>query len=206
MAIAIYELGSLTWELHHIRNPNDNDIIYDPRVQPLEDPVLRGRCELNTDLDAQEKARAIKLLSDFGNDKSYIPELGVGNCQDWVVDAVTMLERAGSLMAENEGAFWRGMINLSAEQMKARCLESGRVWVQRSPDLGFDGVPDARFSDEGDEVKQKGGVGKLAQNPIFKDRMRALMGGGSQGGESPQAAKSAERPFYVSSPFFNHTG
>ena len=207
MAIAIYEVDSSSCELHHIRNPNDSDFIYDPRVQPLEDPVLRGRCELNTRLTAQEKTRATNLLYDFGNDKSHIPELGVGNCQDWVADAVTVLERAGSgLVEQNEGSFWRGMINLSAEQMKDRCIESGRRWVERSPEFDFDGVPDARFADEGDEVKRQG-VGKLTQNPVFQDRMRALMGGdGSETGRSAQGESPAERPFYVSSPFFSRTG
>lgn len=126
VAIAIYEPGSPTCELHHIRNPNDQDFIYDPRVQPLEDPVLRGRCELNIHLTAENKDRAVSLLTEFGNEKSHIPELGMGNCQDWVADAVTMLERNGTgLVLEGEGMFWRGLINLSADQMKARCIESG---------------------------------------------------------------------------------
>ncbi|KXG50692.1 uncharacterized protein PGRI_044590 [Penicillium griseofulvum] len=41
MGIAIYEDGSSTCEMHHIRNPTDEDFIYDPRTQPLEDPALK---------------------------------------------------------------------------------------------------------------------------------------------------------------------
>ena len=46
MGIAVYEQGSPTCEMHHIRNPNDVYFIYDPRTQPLEDPVLRSRCAI----------------------------------------------------------------------------------------------------------------------------------------------------------------
>ena len=49
-------------EMHHIRNPNDVDFIYDPRTQPLEDPVLRSRCELATFSDAAKKEHAVFLL------------------------------------------------------------------------------------------------------------------------------------------------
>lgn len=208
MAIAIYEVGSPICELHHIRNPNDQDFIYDRRVQPLEDPVLRGRCELNTHLTAESKDRAVSLLTEFGDDKSHIPKMGMGNCQDWVADVVTMLERADiDLVPGGEGTFWREMINLGADQMKDRCIETGREWAERSARSDFEGVPDARFADEGDEVKKKV-VGKLTQNPVFGDRMRALMGGNGNGQtrESFPSEDSTERPFYISSPFFSRTG
>ena len=109
MGIAVYEQGSPTCEMHHIRNPNDVDFIYDPRTQPLEDPVLRGRCELATFSDAAKKEHAVFLLSAFGEDTSNIPEFGTGNCQDWTAAAVHMLEQAG-VVQQGEGT-------------------SGRIWL-----------------------------------------------------------------------------
>ncbi|KAB8231463.1 uncharacterized protein BDW43DRAFT_312984 [Aspergillus alliaceus] len=77
MGIAIYKIGSPTCNMHHIRNPNDTDFIYDPRTQPLEDgPVLRGRCGLTTFTTAEQKGRAEHLLSAFGRDETNIPEFG----------------------------------------------------------------------------------------------------------------------------------
>lgn len=114
MGVAVYEHGSSTCEMHHIRNPRDTDFIYDPRTQPLEDPVLRGRCEL-VSFSNEQKDRAVQLLSEFG----------VGNCQDWVAAAVLMLERAG-MVGAGEGDFWKDMINLSAGEMRDRCLQTGR--------------------------------------------------------------------------------
>lgn len=108
MGIAIYEIGSSICDMHHIRNPSDTDFIYDRRVQqPLEDPVLRGRCELNS-FSSEQKDRAVQLLSTFGQDASNIPEFGVGNCQDWVAGAVLTLEHA-HLVNQGEGEFWGGV-------------------------------------------------------------------------------------------------
>lgn len=194
MGIAVYEIGSSTCEMHHIRNPNDTDFIYDPRTQPLEDPVLRGRCEIAT-FSNDSKERVIRLLSSFGSDKSNIPEFGVGNCQDWVAAAALMLEQA-DLLKQGEGAFWKSMINLSADEMRDSCLRTGRRWVAGS-ELSFEGEPDARFND-----KTTVQVGKLAQNPMFQARMQSLLGNPQQG-EEPSAQESSERPFYISSPFFS---
>ncbi|KAE8391824.1 hypothetical protein BDV23DRAFT_152676 [Aspergillus alliaceus] len=98
--------------MHHIRNPNDTDFIYDPRTQPLEDgPVLRGRCGLTTFTTAEQKGRAEHLLSAFGRDETNIPEFGVGNCQDWVVGAIGMLN--GRLRGRLMRGLWiRGMRDL----------------------------------------------------------------------------------------------
>ncbi|KAI9934622.1 hypothetical protein ASPWEDRAFT_61822 [Aspergillus wentii DTO 134E9] len=189
MGIAIYEQGSSTCEMHHIRNPTDQDFIYDPRPQPLEDPVLKGRCELAS-LSDEQRIDASALLTSFGKNESNIPEFGVGNCQDWVAAAVGVLERVG-LVGSGEGGFWRGMVNKSAEEMKSECLRTGRRWID-GPELVFEGDPDARFGDEGDEARP---VGKLGNNEAFL-RMKSLFGERKDG-------ESQERPFYVSSPFFS---
>ena len=198
MGIAVYEQGSPTCEMHHIRNPNDVDFIYDPRPQPLEAPVLRGRCELATFSDAAKKEHAVLLLSAFGEDTSNIPEFGTGNCQDWTAAAVLILEREG-VVQQGEGDFWKGMVNLSADQMRDSCLRTGRKWIM-GPESTFEGVPDARFSDKTDSTVR---VGKLSQNSAFQARMQSLMGNRQHGDEWSAQEHPPERPFYVSSPFFS---
>lgn len=195
MGIAIYEQGSSTCEMHHIRNPKDEDFVYDPRPQPLEDPALKGRCELAS-LSDKKKQEAEALLTAFGEDESNIPEFGVGNCQDWVAAAVQMLEQAG-IVSSGEGEFWKGMINRSSEEMKIECLRFGKKWIG-GPESTFEGEPDARFGGESGITKP---VGKLAQNEMFQARMKSLLGA-QTGGESKGDGKP-ERPFYVSSPFFS---
>ncbi|PYH72053.1 uncharacterized protein BO88DRAFT_382652 [Aspergillus vadensis CBS 113365] len=203
MGIAVYEIGASTCQMHHIRNPTDEYFIYDPRVQPLQDdPVLRGRCELIT-FRQEETEHVNNLLSAFGNDASNIPEFGVGNCQDWVAGAVAMLEDAG-VLGTGEGAFWKSMINEGAESIKRACGDSGRKWID-GPEVVFAGEPDARFRDE----RNKKEVGKLKDNEAFRERMQVLMGKSSGGGSSDNGEGGkggvAERPFYVSSPFFSQT-
>lgn len=192
MGIAIYELGSSTCEMHHIRNPKDEDFIYDPRPQPLEDPVLNGRCELAS-LSSEKRQEAETLLTAFGNDESNIPEFGVGNCQDWVAAAAEMLEKSG-IVSAGEGEFWKSMINRSSEEMKTGCLQAGKKWID-GPESTFEGEPDARFGGEPSKMKP---VGKLAQNEMFQARMQSLLSAKTGDGEG-----EAERPFYVSSPFFS---
>ncbi|KAE8153692.1 hypothetical protein BDV25DRAFT_148957 [Aspergillus avenaceus] len=198
MGIAVYQVGSPTCNMYHIRNPNDTDFIYDPREQPLEDPVLRGRCELAT-FSTEQKAKIAQLLTAFGEDGENIPEFGVGNCQDWVASAITMLESAGEVKS-GEGDFWKSMINKSADQMRESCIARGRTWI-KGADLTFEGEPDARFSDQHDARP----VGKLAQNALFQQRMRSLLGAGSTANASKPESQPAERPFYISSPFFSQT-
>ena len=110
--------------MHHIRNPADEDFIYDPRTQPLEDPVLKARCELAS-LSSEKMQQADSLIYAFGNDDSNISEFGVGNCQDWIAGTVGMLERAGDV-SSGEGGFWKSMINRSSEEMKNECLPPPR--------------------------------------------------------------------------------
>ena len=197
MGIAIYKEGSSTCEMHHIRNPTDEDFVYDPRTQSLEDSVLKGRCELAV-LSSEQKTHAVALLSDFGNEKSNIPEFGVGNCQDWVAAAVGMLETAG-VVGSGEGEFWKQMINRSAEEMKSECMRTGRRWVD-GPESTFEGDPDARYADrERDSMKP---VGKLSQNEAFRARMQSLLG---ENDSRKSDDGHSERPFYVSSPFFSRT-
>ncbi|KAJ6015348.1 hypothetical protein N7540_009939 [Penicillium herquei] len=195
MGIAIYEKGSSTCEMHHIRNPTDEDFLYDPRTQPLNDPVLKGRAEFST-LTSEQSQQVASLLSAFGKDDSNIPGFGIGNCQDWVAGAVSKLEHAGFVSSE-EGKFWKSMINRSSEEMKEECLQTGRTWID-DPESTWEGEPDARFADKEKDTAKP--VGKLAQNEVFQARMQSLLG--SKGsGESDETL--AERPFYVSSPFFS---
>lgn len=199
MGIAIYKHGSSTCEMHHIRNPTDEDFIYDPRTQPLEDPILKGRYEFAS-LSSEQSQQAASLLSEFGNDESNIPEFGVGNCQDWVAGTVEMLEHAG-VVSSGEGGFWKSMINRSSEEMKDACFQEGTTWID-GPESTYEGEPDARFMDrEWDIVKP---VGKLAQNEMFRARMQSLLGP-KRSGESDHDETPVERPFYVSSPFFSKT-
>jgi hypothetical protein len=197
MGIAIYKYGSSTCELHHIRNPTDEDFVYDPRTQPLEDPVLKGRCELAS-LSSEQSQQAASLISAFGNDESNIPQFGVGNCQDWVAGAVGILEDAG-VVPSGEGEFWKSMINRSSEEMKNECLLKGKIWTDGAEST-YEGEPDARFMDrERDTVKP---VGKLVHNEVFRARMQSLLGH-KPGGETDHDEMPVERPFYVSSPFFS---
>lgn len=211
--ITIYELGASTCTMYHIRNPSDTQFIYDPRPQPLSDPVLRGRCEL-TLLTPESKDRAAQLLTTFGDNPAHIPEYGVGNCQDWVADAVHILETEGVLDTPGEGRFWRSMVNKSAEGMRESCLRTGRVWIP-GPESTFEGEPDARFLDPTGIAT--GEVGRLAHNAVFQARMQALWGvtlgkgsgGEEDGGIADDAAAvgggASERPFYVSSPFLSRS-
>lgn len=190
MSITISDPSSSTCEMHHIRNPTEDPVfIYESRTQPLDDndPVLRGRCEIASSLSAAQRQEAVSLITAFGNDEANIPEFGVGNCQDWVADAVGVLERAG-LVSIGEARFWKGMINKSAQQIKDECLRKSRKWKDGPAEMTFEGEPDARFDTE------KMPVGKLAQNEMFQQRMQSLLG--------PREAPG-EKPFYVSSPFFS---
>ncbi|KAL5342901.1 hypothetical protein BJX70DRAFT_394341 [Aspergillus crustosus] len=184
MGTALYEHGSAIYQMHHIRNPTDEDFVYDPRSQPLEDPVL-------------------KVDANFGNDGLNIPEFGVGNCQDWVAAAVGMLEMT-SVVEKGEGDSWTKMINKSSEEMKNACLQAGKQWID-GPESVFEGEPDANFKDA--EKGSTRAVGKLAQNEDFKARMQALLGNGNEGKEEDgRKSKPVERPFYVYSPFFSRMG
>lgn len=84
MSIAIYEYGSSTCEMHHIRNPTEDQVfMYESRIQPIDDdPVLRGRCEIASCLSSEQRREVVDLITAFGNDKVNIPEFGVGNCQN----------------------------------------------------------------------------------------------------------------------------
>lgn len=90
--------------------------------------MLKGRCKL-VSLSNEQKTRVVGLLSDFGHDKSNIPEYGTGNCQNWVAGAAYMLERAG-VVDFGEGAFWESMIARSAEGMGDESLWTGRKWIR----------------------------------------------------------------------------
>lgn len=197
MGITLYELGASTCNMYHIRNPNDTDFIYDPRTQPFDDPVLRGRCELTT-FSAEAKDQAASVLSAYGEDKSNIPVFGEGNCQDWVAGATLMLERAG-LLKPGEGDFWRDMINHSSDETERSCIRANRKWIPGAG-LSIVGEPDARFFDAKASTAKP--IGKLEHNATFQARMQSLLGHRQEGNISREESPP-ERPFYISSPFFS---
>ena len=195
VGLAVYEIGSNICEMHHIRCPQDDQYIYDRRTQPLEDSVFRGRCEL-TQLSKPEKQQASQILEKFGLDSTNIPEVGVGNCQDWLAGVVKELERHG-ILPDGEGNYWRNMINLTSDQMKKRCEGDGKQWVDGPGQIPFSGVPDARYSD-----REEGNVGKLAHGSIIEGKLEPLFASISGLGPSTSEDNDPQRP-YVSSPFFS---
>lgn len=42
VGLAVYEIGSDKCQMHHVRIPDEEHFIYDPRFQPLRDPALWG--------------------------------------------------------------------------------------------------------------------------------------------------------------------
>ncbi|EFR00277.1 hypothetical protein MGYG_03280 [Nannizzia gypsea CBS 118893] len=196
VGLAVYELGSDICEMHHIRCPQDDMYIYDPRTQPLEDSVLRGRCEL-VQVSTSKKQTVIEILDKFGLDSTNIPEVGVGNCQDWLADAVQELEKHG-ILPDGEGDYWRNMINLTSDQMKKRCEDDGKQWIDGPGLIPFDGIPDARYSDV-----ERRNIGKLAQSPIIQEKLESLIG--NKVGSGPLVPDDDPHRLYVSSPFFSQT-
>lgn len=67
----------------------------------------------------------------------------------------------------------------------------------------FEGVPDARFGDTPSESTRT--VGKLGQNEMFRARIQSLLGTNGDAENTGYHEGPAERPFYVSSPFFSRT-
>lgn len=123
---------------------------------------LRRRGEAEGQGQGEEQYRETgRLLAAFGNDTGNIPEVGVGNCQDWVAGAVGMLERTsttasaggGGIVKPGKGAFWTSMTGKSAENMCDACLWTGKEWIP-GPGSTFEGVLDARFVDR--EVRRVG--------------------------------------------------
>lgn len=83
--------------------------------------------------------------------------------------------------------------------MRDSCLHTGRKWIV-GPELMFEGVLDARFSDKTDLMVR---AGKLSQNSVFQACMLSLMGNRQHDDELSAQEHPSERPFYVSSPFFS---
>lgn len=187
--------GSDTCEMHHVRCPDDEHYIYDPRIQPLNDPVLWGRCELLT-LSAAGKLHAVEVLTAFGRDPDNIPVMSIGNCQDWLAGTALALEQAG-VFNPGEGTFWLSQINCSADAMAQNCRDSGRRWIDGNKQAVDPSKIDARFAD-----KETRTVGKLQQINGFKSAMGDLSDVFAKRADS-QA--HTERPIYVSSPCFSQT-
>ncbi|KAM5454785.1 hypothetical protein MaudCBS49596_002082 [Microsporum audouinii] len=197
VGLAVYELGSSTCEMHHIRCPQDDQYIYDPRIQPLEDSVLRGRCELAR-LSTSEKERVTQIIEKFGQNAANIPEVGVGNCQDWLAGAVKELEQNG-ILQDGEGVYWQNMINLTSDQMNQHCKGDGKRWIDGPGQIPFNGVPDARFSD-----REERRIGRLAEDSAIQGKLESLFN--SKAGSSSLMPKDSDpQRLYISSPFFSQT-
>ncbi|RJE27618.1 hypothetical protein PHISCL_00043 [Aspergillus sclerotialis] len=139
MGIAVFEHGSPI-----VKSPHPQS----KRYRPLEDLILRGRCELIS-FSQDQKDRAIQLLSAFAYYQSNIPEFGVGDCHDWVAAAVSMLERARFVSGHWQDGMWI----------------SGQGVV-------CEGKPDEKFPYWRDLERP---FGKLDQNPEFQEWMKSLV-------------------------------
>ncbi|EZF30968.1 hypothetical protein H109_02706 [Trichophyton interdigitale MR816] len=153
------------------------------------------RCEL-AQLSNPEKQQASQILEEFGLDSTNIPEVGVGNCQDWLAGAVKELERHG-ILPDGEGNYWRDMINLTSDQMKKRCEDDGKHWIDGPGQIPFSGVPDARYSDH-----EERNVGKLPHGSVIEGKLESLFTSKSGPGSSASGDNDPQR-LYVSSPFFS---
>ena len=160
VGIALYTPRNSTCRMHHIRCPDDENFIYDPRSFPLAGPVLWGRSVL-AEVPELELQRAEAVLTAFGANHKNIPEMGIGNCHNWMAGGVAELERHGVLQS-GEGDFWKSQINRSGDEIAESCRQTGRVWVEGEKQVVDPSDIDARFADV--EVRK---VGKLADNPAF---------------------------------------
>jgi len=171
VGLAVHEDVPLpsTCHLHHVRCPTHIRYMYEPRPkQPLAtDTLVWGRSTIVGALPSQEATRANEVLGAFGAVEASLPEWNAGNCQNWTVDAVGVLEDKG-ILSKGERVFWAALIGKGAEEAGRRCLADGRVWIvgeHRKPTTNVD----AKWGSG--EPKT---VGKLAGNSAMKDRMKAL--------------------------------
>ena len=192
MGFTLHEKDADTCEMHHVRCPDDEHFIYDPRVQPLNDTVLWGRCEI-IEMDEAKKERVETVLKAYGMDQDNIPIMGTGNCQNWVAGAAAALEK-DSLLRDGEADFWLSQINISGDAIAANCRQSGRKWVEG---LKLDIDPAliyARFND-----KEHRTIGKIGEDESFKSTQDQLHAALAQRASSTE---KVERPYYISSRFF----
>lgn len=165
-----------TCHLHHARCPSQIHFIYDPhRDQPFfkQDPVLRGRCDLRSDLSPTELWKAEQVLAAFGADESHLPFYGEGNCHNWLAGAVGALEKAG-LLQSGVAMFWDSMINKGPVVMSKSWEARGGVYV-RNPTFGqgADLEADAKWKDKESVVVGRLGADRgEAVAALFADRPR----------------------------------
>ncbi|KAL5001597.1 hypothetical protein BDV10DRAFT_182162 [Aspergillus recurvatus] len=96
MGIDLHELNATSCTIY--RSPDDQTFIFDTRTQPLNDPVLRGWCEIAR-LTADQVNKITPLPTEYGNDTDNIPEMGLGNYQDWVVSLVVLMSIPDLILA-----------------------------------------------------------------------------------------------------------
>ncbi|KAI2602026.1 hypothetical protein GGR54DRAFT_555427 [Hypoxylon sp. NC1633] len=180
IAIAIHRSTSQpkTCHLHHARCPDQVRFMYESRPEQIfdADPAPRGRCNIRSDLSAEEARVANAVLAGFGADETQLPYFGQGNCHNWTAGAVGALEKAG-LAQPGDGERWTAMIGKGPIGMETSWIrDAGREWVpcekfnQARPD-----VVDAKWGDDGVATRGAGSVSD------FKDRvgnLHKLLNGG----------------------------
>ncbi|KAF8242200.1 hypothetical protein K440DRAFT_656619 [Wilcoxina mikolae CBS 423.85] len=115
--LALHHNASDVCRMHHIRCPDDESFIYDPRSQPLEEASLWGRVEIAV-LSEEMKYIAEASLTEFGNDRGNIPDMA--------------LEGAGVVRKEDgEAGFWREMRNCGHEEVAEKVKARGGRWIPR---------------------------------------------------------------------------
>ncbi|KAI2616942.1 hypothetical protein GGS26DRAFT_596706 [Hypomontagnella submonticulosa] len=173
VAVAVHRSTAqpTTCHLHHARCPDQVRFIYESRPEQdfNADPAPRGRCNLRSDLSAEDVHAANTVLARFGADESQLPYFGEGNCHNWAAGAVAALEEAG-LAAPRDGARWAAMIGkgpLAIETSWSK--DAGRHWV---PCEKFNQVrPGAVDAKWGVEINA---TGELKNTHDFRDRVKQL--------------------------------
>ena len=150
-----------TYTSHGQNNPSPR-----PKQPLATDTLVWGRSTLAGAPSPREATRADEVLGSFGAVEASLPEWNAGNCQDWTVYAVGVLEDEG-ILNKGERVFWTALIGEGVEEAGRRCLANGRVWIagrhQKPTDV------DARWGGGKYEI-----VGKLTSNSAMEDRMKAL--------------------------------
>ena len=167
VSLALYDIGRQHYILHQVCCTDGETFFYDQRVVPIEPPILWGRAILR-EWGIREHQQAHNLLTGIGTNPANDPEIGRGNCQNWVAGAVRRLEAAG-LLRSGEGQFWDEQVGCSGDRIGERCLETGRSWIPAERKVVDPGEIDAQYSDE--KVIT---VGELADNPTFQATLKSL--------------------------------
>jgi hypothetical protein len=112
--------------------------------------------------------------------------MGIGNCQDWLMGALQILEDVEVIRKEDgETEFWREMINCGHEKVAKKVRARGRKWIPRPERFDHEGPVDAAWGKEEAKVAMgKGGMENV------RSMLEAKMGGKGMVISSPFFSKS----------------